>query len=176
MAVQVALGSGGSADQGGALTAIAAEPAGRVLLWVLVVGFAAVVLWRAVSAVWGFGYVGDRARALAKRAVSAGLAVVYAVLAVAAATTALNGRSSPGGGGQATAGLLGLPGGQVSTALVGLGVLVGGGVMGAARAGLRGVRARRGGGRDRLLRRVLLRRRPLPPGDLTPAATRARPG
>lgn len=129
LAVQVALGSGGSADQGGALTAIAAEPAGRVLLWVLVVGFAAMVLWRAVSAVWGFGYVGDRARALARRAVSAGLAVVYAVLAVAAATTALNGRSSSGGGGQATAGLLGLPGGQVLTALVGLGVLVGGGVM-----------------------------------------------
>lgn len=53
LAVRIALGSGGQADQNGALGAIAAEPAGRVLLWVLVVGFAAVVLWRTVSAVWG---------------------------------------------------------------------------------------------------------------------------
>lgn len=129
LAIQVALGSGGQADQSGALGAIAAQPLGRAFLWVLVVGFAAVVLWRSVSAVWGFGYVGDRTTQLTKRAVSAGLAVVYAVLAVTAATTALSGRSSSGGGGQATAGLLGLPGGQVLTALVGLGVLVGGGVL-----------------------------------------------
>ncbi|MEJ8281845.1 DUF1206 domain-containing protein [Pseudonocardia spirodelae] len=129
LAVQVALGSGGQADQNGALGAIAAEPTGRVFLWVLVVGFAAVVLWRTVSAIWGFGYVGDRTTQLTKRVVSAGQAVVYAALAVAAATTALSGRASSGGGGRATAGLLGLPGGQVLTVLVGLGVLVGGGVM-----------------------------------------------
>ncbi|MFP5070695.1 DUF1206 domain-containing protein [Pseudonocardia nantongensis] len=129
LAMQIALGSGGQADQSGALGAIAADPLGRMVLWVLVVGFAAVVLWRAVSAVWGFGYLGDRNRRLTKRLISAGLAVVYAALAVLAATTALSGRTSSGGGGQATAGLLGLPGGQVITALVGLGVLVGGGVM-----------------------------------------------
>ncbi|ANY05719.1 DUF1206 domain-containing protein [Pseudonocardia sp. HH130630-07] len=129
LAVQVALGSGGQADQNGALGAIAAEPIGRVFLWVLVVGFVAVVVWRSVSAVWGFGYVGSRAKQLTKRAVCAGQAVVYAVLAVAAGTTAVQGRASSGGGGQATAGLLGLPGGQIITALVGLGVLIGGGVM-----------------------------------------------
>ena len=82
LAVQVALGSGGQADQNGALGAIAAEPLGRALLWVLVVGFGAVVLWRSVSAVWGFGYLGDRKKQLAKRAVSAGLAVVYLVSAL----------------------------------------------------------------------------------------------
>ncbi|MEV1291480.1 DUF1206 domain-containing protein [Pseudonocardia sp. NPDC049635] len=129
LAVQVALGSGGQADQNGALGAIAAEPLGRALLWVLVVGFAAVVLWRSVSAMWGFGYLGDRKKQLAKRFVSAGLAVVYLVLAVAAATTAIRGRASSGSGGEATAGLLGLPGGQIITALVGVGVLVAGGVM-----------------------------------------------
>ena len=129
LAVQVALGSGGQADQNGALGAIAAEPLGRAFLWVLVVGFAAVVLWRSVSAVWGFGYLGDRKKQLAKRLVSAGLAVVYLVLAIAAATTAIRGRASSGSGGQATAGLLGLPGGQIITALVGLGVVIGGGVM-----------------------------------------------
>ncbi|MEQ3550866.1 DUF1206 domain-containing protein [Pseudonocardia nematodicida] len=129
LAIQLALGSGGQADQNGALGAIAAEPLGRVFLWVLVLGFAAVVLWRTVSSIWGFGYVGDRKKQLTKRVVSAGQAVVYAVLAVTAATTAVRGQSSSGGGGQATAGLLGLPGGQIITALVGLGVLIGGGVM-----------------------------------------------
>lgn len=129
LAVQVALGSGGQADHNGALGAIAAEPLGQAVLWVLVVGFAAVVLWRAVSSVWGYGYLGSRTEQLARRAVSAGLAVVYAVLAVLAATTALRGRASSGGGGQVTADLLGLPGGQVLTALVGIGVLAGGGVM-----------------------------------------------
>ncbi|BBG04289.1 MULTISPECIES: DUF1206 domain-containing protein [Pseudonocardia] len=129
LAVQVALGSGGQADQNGALGAIAAEPLGRAFLWVLVIGFAAVVLWRSVSAVWGFGYLGDRKKQLAKRVVSAGLAVVYLVLAVAAATTAIRGRASSGSGGEATAGLLGLPGGQIITALVGVGVVIGGGVM-----------------------------------------------
>ena len=128
LAVQVALGSGGQADQNGALATIAAEPVGRVFLWVLVVGFAAVVLWRTVSAIWGFGYL-DRTKMITKKAVSAGQAVVYAALAVAAATTAVQGRSSGGGGGQATAGLLGLPGGQALVGLVGLGVLVGGGVL-----------------------------------------------
>lgn len=128
LAVQVALGSGGSADQNGALTALAAEPVGRVLLWMLVVGFVAVVIWRVVSAIWGFGYAG-RTTMVTKKAVSAGQAVVYAVLAVAAGTTAVQGRSSGGAGGQATGGLLALPGGQVLVGLIGIGVLVGGGVM-----------------------------------------------
>jgi hypothetical protein len=128
LAVQVALGSGGQADQNGALTTIASEPAGRAFLWVLVVGFAAVVLWRVVSAIWGFGYL-DRTKQVTKRVTSAGQAVVYAVLAVAAATTAVQGRSSGGGGGQAGAGVLGLPGGQALLGLVGVGVVVGGGVL-----------------------------------------------
>jgi hypothetical protein len=128
LAVQVALGSGGQADQNGALSAIAAEPLGRVFLWVLVVGFVAVVVWRALFAIYGFGYL-DRTTMITKRVVSAGQALVYAVLAVAAATTAVQGRSSSGGGGQASAGVLGLPGGQVLLAVVGLGVLIGGGVM-----------------------------------------------
>jgi hypothetical protein len=43
--------------------------------------------------------------------------------------TAVSGGSSGNGGSQATAGLLGLPGGQVLVALVGIGVVIGGGVM-----------------------------------------------
>ncbi|MCW0215286.1 MAG: DUF1206 domain-containing protein [Pseudonocardia sp.] len=129
LAIQLALGGGGQADQSGALTAIAAEPFGVVLLWVLFVGFVCVVLWRATSALWGFSYVQDEKKRVVKRVVCAGQAVVYAVLAAATATTAVQGRSSGGGGGKATAGLLGLPGGQIIVALIGLGVVIGGGVM-----------------------------------------------
>src|SRR3954452_11900573 len=44
LALQVALGGGGQADQRGAVTTLAQQPFGRVLLWVLFVGFVAVVL------------------------------------------------------------------------------------------------------------------------------------
>jgi hypothetical protein len=129
LAVRVAFGSGGQADQNGAFTAIAAEPAGRILLWAVVAGFVAVVLGRAVGAVWGFSYLQDDKKRLLKRASSAGQAVVYAALAVIAGSTAVQGHSSGGGGGKATAGLLGLPGGQFLVAGGGLGVVIGGGVM-----------------------------------------------
>jgi hypothetical protein len=130
LAIQVALGGGGGkANQSGALSTIAAEPFGKVLLWVLFLGFVCVVLWRATSALWGFTYVADDKKRLKKRVVCAGQAVVYAVLAVLTVRTAVSGGSSGNGGSQATAGLLGLPGGQVLVALVGIGVVIGGGVM-----------------------------------------------
>ncbi|MBC3193618.1 DUF1206 domain-containing protein [Pseudonocardia sp. C8] len=128
LAVQVALGSGAPADQNGAFTAIAAEPMGRVLLWVVVAGFAAVVLWRALVAVRGVGVVGSRGFRIWKRIASAGLAVVYAALGAAAATTAVQGRTSSGGS-RAAAGVLGLPGGPVLIAVVGVVVLAVGGNM-----------------------------------------------
>jgi hypothetical protein len=130
IAIQVAVGGGGEkANQSGALTAIAAQPFGRVLLWVLFLGFVCVVVWRATSAVWGFTYIQDERKRLMKRLLNAGQAVIYAALAALTATTAVRGASSGTGGSKATAGLLGLPGGQVLAALVGIGVVIGGGVM-----------------------------------------------
>lgn len=129
LALQVAFGGGGQADQSGALTTLAAQPFGIVLLWLLFVGFVCVVLWRLTSALFGFSYVDDGRKKLVKRVVSAGLGVVYAVLAVITATTAVNGRSQGGGGSSATAGVLGMPGGQFIVGIVGVGIVVGGGVM-----------------------------------------------
>ncbi|WP_246393795.1 DUF1206 domain-containing protein [Pseudonocardia pini] len=99
------------------------------MLWLLFVGFVCVVVWRVTTALFGFGYVTDDKKKLVKRLVCAGQAVVYAVLAAATATTAINGRAQGGGGSTATAGVLGLPGGQVIVAIVGVGIVVGGGVM-----------------------------------------------
>ncbi|GAA4674713.1 DUF1206 domain-containing protein [Pseudonocardia yuanmonensis] len=130
LALQIALGGGGGeADQRGAVTTLAQQPFGRVLLWVLFVGFVAVVLWRLSTALFGFGYVEDGKKKLVKRLVSAGQAVVYAALAVLTVRAAVQGSAQGGGGSQATAGVLGLPGGQVIVALVGIGVVIGGGVM-----------------------------------------------
>lgn len=122
-------GGGGDADQDGAFRAIAAQPMGRVLLWVLVLGFVAVVVWRVGAAMWGFRYVAGRRRRIGKRVVCAGQAVIFAALAVAAGSSAAGTSSGGDGGSEATAGVLGLPGGQVLVALVGIGVLVAGAAM-----------------------------------------------
>jgi hypothetical protein len=124
-ALHIAFGDHGErADQTGAFQAIAQQPLGRVLLWVLVAGFAAVALWWLEQGVWGFSYESDGARKLRRRAVSIGKAVVFAVLAVLAARTAAG--SGGGSGGQgAAAGVLGLPG-QFLVGAAGLGIVVAG--------------------------------------------------
>jgi hypothetical protein len=129
LALQVAYGGGGQADQSGALSTIAQQPFGRVFLWVLFAGFVCVVLWRATSAIWGFGYVDDAKKKLVKRLTSAGQAVLFGVLAAATATAAVQGRAQGGGGSRATAGVLGMPGGQVIVGIVGVAIVVGAGVL-----------------------------------------------
>jgi hypothetical protein len=97
-----------------------------VLLWVLVVGFVAVALWRLEQAIWGYSYETDRTTNIRKRAVSAGKAVIFVVLAVLAAQTAAGGGGGGGGQQGATAGVLGLPGGQFIVGAVGIGIVVAG--------------------------------------------------
>jgi hypothetical protein len=130
LALQVAIGGGGGpTNQGGALSTLAQNGLGRAFLWVLFVGFACVVLWRITTTLFGFGYVEDPRKKLLKRTTSAGQGVVYAGLAVLTAKTAVQGGSQGRGGSEAAAGLLGLPGGQVIVAIVGVGIVVGAGVM-----------------------------------------------
>jgi len=127
IALQIAFGgSGEQADQSGAFQTIGQQPFGRLLLWVLVAGFAAVALWRLGQVLWGYSYESDRTTKLRKRAVSGGKAVIFIVLTVLAARTAAGNGGGGGGGQGATAGVLGLPGGQVLVVAVGLGILVAG--------------------------------------------------
>ena len=85
LAIRIALGSGGgSADQSGALAALAAKPGGIVALWVAAVAFLMMALWRLVETALGRSTdpksqgapseVLDRAKVFA-------LAVVYFALA-----------------------------------------------------------------------------------------------
>src|SRR6476469_1562673 len=54
LAIRIALGSGGgSADQSGALAAVAAKPGGIVALWVAAVAFLMMALWRLVETALG---------------------------------------------------------------------------------------------------------------------------
>jgi hypothetical protein len=54
IAVQIAVtGSHQQADRTGAIRLVAHTPFGSVLLWLLVVGFAGMTLWRLAEAIWG---------------------------------------------------------------------------------------------------------------------------
>jgi hypothetical protein len=124
LALQVAFGQGGEqADQTGAFEALAQQPFGQVLLWVLALGFVAAAVWRAEQAIWGYTYESDQKKLVRKKVVSGVKVVIFVALAVLAWNTAAG---SGGGGGQqqATAGVFGLPGGQFIVGLIGLVVLV----------------------------------------------------
>jgi multisubunit Na+/H+ antiporter MnhB subunit len=128
LALQIAFGQGGEqANQNGAFQTIADQPFGKFLLWVLVIGFIAAALWRAEQAIWGYSYVDDKKKQVRKKATSAGKAVLFLVLAVLAGRTAMGSGSQGGQQQQATAGVLGLPGGQFLVGLAGL-IVIGIGV------------------------------------------------
>jgi hypothetical protein len=125
LAVRVASGSVARADQAGALQAIAAEPFGRMLLWLLAAGFGGVVMWRLREALWGFPHAKKRTQ---KRLFGAGQVLVFGVLTVLAVRVATGSPAGSGGQG-ATAAVLRLPGGQVIVAATGVGVLITGAAM-----------------------------------------------
>jgi hypothetical protein len=124
LALQVAFGdSGERTDQSGAFQTIGSEPFGQALLWVLVVGFVAVALWRLEQAVFATAGVQDQSEQIKKRVETGARAVVFAALAIIAVRTAV-GSGQQSTGQEATAGVLGWPGGQFLVGAVGL-VLVG---------------------------------------------------
>jgi hypothetical protein len=123
LALHVAFGTGNErTDQNGAFQTIAAQPFGRVLLWVLVAGFAAVAFWRLTQAVFATAGVQDTKEQVKKRVESGFRAAVFAALARLAARTAA-GTGGSGTGQQATAGVLGWPGGRVLVGIVGIAIL-----------------------------------------------------
>ncbi|MGV9265949.1 DUF1206 domain-containing protein [Kitasatospora sp. NPDC003701] len=133
LALRIAFGKGSDeADREGALRTVADGPLGRVVLWLLVAGFAGMALWRAGAAVFGRGKDGKPG----KRALNTGRAVFYGAVCWGTAAFALGsgGRSSSDDTSKDwTASALGLPGGRYLVAAAGL-VLAGIGVGTAVRA------------------------------------------
>ena len=91
LAIKLAVGHGGKATSlEGALHELAGESFGKVVLSLLVVGFAAYALWRFVEA---WAAPGDDAKKWAKRAGSVGRGLIYASLAYSAAKLLAGGRA-----------------------------------------------------------------------------------
>ena len=84
--VQVALGSGKQASQSGALSTVAHQSFGRVLLWVLVVGFALLALWQVTELF--------TQRKAFEKAKAAGKGVLYVALAWTSLKFAMGGHTS----------------------------------------------------------------------------------
>ena len=125
IAVQVALSGGGQADQQGALSAIAGEPFGLVVIAVIVLGLIAFGVWQGLAAATGYRWASgwDRAQ---KRIGSGARALAVLGVALIGARLLVTGSSgsSTGGSQEATAGVLALPGGRVLVGLAALVVLI----------------------------------------------------
>jgi hypothetical protein len=130
LAFQVAFGSSQQADQQGAVTAIAGQPFGSVLLWVLVVGLVAFAVWQALSAATGFQWIRPEGKRTRKRLGVAGRALAVLGIVVATIRLLVSGQSSSSDQKpqQLTGQLLALPAGKVLVAIAGLVVLVFAGV------------------------------------------------
>ena len=118
LALQVAFGKNASADQAGAFGAIASTPGGVILLWVIVVGTAALALFQLIELILVRG--GTR-EAWAERIKFLGKAIVYAAIGIFAATVAMRGSAGAGDGTKSvSARLLALPGGVALLLLAGV--------------------------------------------------------
>ncbi len=121
LALQVALGDAARASSSGAMHALARQPFGGLLLWMVAVGMALLVIWRLLEA-WQGHRGEDGQEELAKRAGSLGKATVYGVLGVSAAQVAV-GDSSGGGTDGVTAEVMRMPAGPLLVGAVGLAVI-----------------------------------------------------
>ena len=121
IALGVAFGSGGEADQSGALSGLASTPGGTFVLWVVTLGLWALGLFQLLETVLVRGTDKD---AWVERAKEGGKAIAYLAIGFSAFSVANGGGSSGSGQTQGlTATLLATPGGVFVVVLLGLGVL-----------------------------------------------------
>lgn len=119
IAVSIATGGGGDADQGGAMEKIQQSPAGVVLLWIIVVGLVALAVWQIAEALLERDQ--DAKKKWGHRVKFLGTAVAYLAIAGTAVVYALGGRSESSDSSQSlSAKLLSVPAGVALLVLVGL--------------------------------------------------------
>ncbi len=128
IALLVAFGkTGQQADKTGALHELSATPVGVVALWVLVVGFLGMAIWRLSEAAFGASGAG-RPKA-ATRLASLSTAVLYAVVAWGVLEYAIGIGSPPSSDKQSvdlTATVMRHPGGRIAVIVIGLAFIGGG--------------------------------------------------
>ncbi|TFD82479.1 DUF1206 domain-containing protein [Cryobacterium psychrophilum] len=126
IAIAIARGGGGTADQSGAFGQLSESPGGLFVLWTVVVGMSALGLWLVLGAF--LMKSADPKRKWSHRVIEVSKAAVYLVFAGTAANFASGGTSdSASSTRDASAGLMGAPGGVVVIVAVGLIVLAIGG-------------------------------------------------
>jgi hypothetical protein len=131
IAIEIAAGnSQQQADRTGALQLVGQNPFGEVVLWLLVIGFAAMTLWCLAQAIWGS--TGPDGKKASSRLAAAAKAVFYAVVTFGVLKYAI-GAGAPSSSDQKskdlTATVLHYPGGQVLIVIVGLAFIGGGGYL-----------------------------------------------
>jgi Domain of Unknown Function (DUF1206) len=135
IAVQIATGnSSQQADRAGAVRLVARTPFGSLILWLLVIGFAGMTLWRLSEAIWGAA--GPDGRKASKRLASLARAVFYGAVTYGILKYALGVGAPSSSDKQSrdlTATALKVQGGQVIVAIAGI-VIVGAGLYVAYRA------------------------------------------
>jgi len=119
IALAVAFGGSGQADQNGALASISATPGGVVLLWVVTIGLWALGLYQLLAA---FTVPGSGKDAWSSRAKEGGKAVAYLAIGFTAFTFATGSGGGGGGTQSLSATLLAAPAGVVLLVIIALGV------------------------------------------------------
>jgi hypothetical protein len=123
LAIKLALRAGGETeDRGGALQTIAQDGFGRVVVFVLAIGFAGYAIWRFAEAFFDRGGEGKRPKALVRRAGYLGRALIYTVLCITAVAVLL-GSSGESNEKEETAHVLDWPAGRWIVGAVGAGFL-----------------------------------------------------
>lgn len=123
LAIKLALREGGETeDRGGALQTIAQDGFGRIVVFLLAIGFAAYAIWRLAEALFDRGGAGKRPKGLAKRAGYLGRALIYTVLCITAVAVLL-GSSGESNEKEETAKVLDWPAGRWIVAAIGVGFL-----------------------------------------------------
>lgn len=122
IAVSVATGRGGEADQGGAMEMIRDSPVGAGLLWAIVIGLVALAAWQVAEAF--LARDADAKKKWGHRAKFVGTALVYLAIAFTALVYALGGQADSSQSSQSlSARLMASPGGLVLLVVIGLTVL-----------------------------------------------------
>ena len=126
LAVQVALGKGGAlASPQGAIAAIGKQPAGMILLWVVLIGILAYSVWGLVRAIWDPLNKGSDTKGILTRIGYLASAVGYAFLAYTTYGFIMGtSQSTSGSPAKILSSIMAIPMGRWAIALVGLIVVV----------------------------------------------------
>ena len=113
LAIQLAVGEGGKAtDRQGALRTLARDGGGRLIVIALALGFGCYAIWRLFEVVFGHKLESHKDESLWKRGSALGKAAIYGSLCAAAVSVLAGEGGSGNEEKEATAGILGWPGGK----------------------------------------------------------------